>query len=267
MIRLFLSDIDGCLSEAFEAFDLDGLARVRALAGRGGATGSGPYPAFSLLTGRAYGYTEAYAQLLGTAVPVYFEAGAGGFDRATARVFWHPTLTPEVEVALVAVRDWFFSELLPGSPLAFDYGKRTQVGVIGADRAAVAAAAVRTRAFVDALGAPMQVFQTAVSVDVVPRGLAKGDAIAWIASETGIRPEEMAYIGDAEGDIAALEAVGLSFAPANATPVVKDVVDVVTAGAGLAGVLEAYERIVSRNAAMLEMGTFPADSTFIERPS
>ncbi|HYE57339.1 MAG TPA: HAD hydrolase family protein [Rhodothermales bacterium] len=267
MIRLFLCDIDGCLSEAFEPFDLEGLARVRALAARGGPHGTGPYPAFSILTGRAHAYTEAYAQLLDTQVPVYFEAGAGAFDRGQARVTWHPAFTSEIEAALVEVRQWFFSDLLPGAPLAFDYGKRTQVGVISADRAAISAAAVRTRAFVASLDTPLQVFQTAISVDVVPLGLAKGDALAWISAMTGIALDEMGYIGDSEGDIEALRRVGAAFAPSNAVPGVREVVDVVTASPGLYGVLEAYEEIVARNAAELETGTIQADAAFRMRRS
>lgn len=243
-------------------FDLDALARVRALAGQGGRAGSGPYPAFSLLTGRAYAYAEAYAQLLATEVPVFFEAGAGCFDRAQARVTWHPAFTADVEAALAEVRRWFFDDLLPGTPLAFDFGKRTQVGVIGADREAVAEAAVRTRAHVATLELPLQVFATEISVDVVPHGLAKGDALDWIAAITGVDVAEMAYVGDSEGDVEALRRVGLAFAPANAVASVRAVVDVVTPAPGIAGVLEAYELLVGRNRA----GTIRADAAFRALP-
>ncbi len=161
---------------------------------------------------------------------------------------WHPSLTPEVEAALGAVRAWFFAHLLPAvQPLAFDYGKRAQVGVISPDPVAVAEAAAVTRAFVAALGAPLQVFSTPVSVDVVPIGLAKADALPWIAEVTGVAVAEMAFIGDSEGDLGALRRVGASFAPANAAPEVQAAVGRVTASPGLAGVLEAYAEIRARN--------------------
>ena len=42
MIKLFLADIDGCLSEPYRAFDLDGFAQLRALAGRAEADPAHP---------------------------------------------------------------------------------------------------------------------------------------------------------------------------------------------------------------------------------
>lgn len=236
MTRLFLSDIDGCLSEPYEPYDLAALAAVRAATDVPGAV------PFALLTGRSFGYTEAVAQLLALSAPAFFEAGTGAFLRAEKRVVWHPALTPEVEAAMADVRAWFFADLLPSMPtLAFDYGKRAQVGALAPASATVEAAAVEARSFVERLGAPLRVFTTPVSVDVVPSALTKGAALAWIAQVTGVRVDDMAFIGDSEGDADALRAVGRAFAPSNAAPGVRALPGiVVTASARTAGVLEAY---------------------------
>lgn len=236
MTDLFLCDIDGCLSEPFEPYDLDALGRVRAAIHAPGAV------PFALLTGRAFPYAEAMSQLLGLSAPAAFEAGAGAFLRAERRVVWHPALTRETEASLHAVRAWFFDTLLPAHPaLVFDYGKRVQVGVLGATVADVEAAAAMTRAYVETLGAPLVVFTTPVSVDVVPAALTKATALDWLADLTGVPLDRMAFIGDTEGDRAALLRVGRAFAPANAAPEIRALPAVtVTDGAHAAGVLAAY---------------------------
>lgn len=232
---LFLSDLNGCLAEPYQPYDLAGLARLaRAIHQPGAAP-------FALLTGRAYGYTEAFAQLLGLTAPAFFEAGAGAFFLPEARTVWHPRLTPDVLGALDEVRRWFFSDLLPDHPaLAFDFGKRAQVGVIGPDAAQVASAAETTRRFVRAFPG-LTVFTTHVSVDVLAEGLTKGDALDWIAELTGTALADMAFIGDTEGDLGALRRVGRPFAPANASEAVKAASEVLPAP-GLAGVEAAYAR-------------------------
>ena len=62
----------------------------------------------------------------------------------------------------------------------------------------------------------------------------------------------MAFIGDSNGDLGALETVGYSFAPANATAEVRARVQVVTDGRGIDGVLEAYRWCLARNEALLK---------------
>lgn len=233
---LFLSDVDGCLSEPFLPYNLDALARVRAAIHAPGAL------PFALLTGRAFPYAEAMSQVLGLTAPAYFEAGSGAFLRPERRVVWHPAVTDEVEAALADVRAWMRGTLVAAMPsLVFDYGKRVQAGVLGATPEVVAEAAARVRERIAGVGAPLVVFTTPVSVDVVPAGLTKGTALDWIADVTGVAVERMAFIGDTEGDREALGRVGRAFAPANAAPEIRALPHVtVTAEAHTDGVLQAY---------------------------
>jgi hydroxymethylpyrimidine pyrophosphatase-like HAD family hydrolase len=97
----------------------------------------------------------------------------------------------------------------------------------------------------------LAVHTTPVSVDVVPRVLTKKVAIETVAEQEGLTMEEIAFIGDTSGDIEALEAVGFSFAPANAVERVKDIVQTVTEGAVMDGVLEAYRWCVRHNESVL----------------
>ena len=56
----------------------------------------------------------------------------------------------------------------------------------------------------------------------------KGKAVEEILEETGLPPEEVAYVGDDVFDIPAMKIVGLAFGVANARPEVKEIADYVT---------------------------------------
>lgn len=250
MIRLFLADIDGCLSEPYRAFDLDGLARLRALAAR--AEADPAVPRLGLCSGRSYAYVEAVAQLLDLRAPALFESGGGRFDLPVARIRWNPALTPEVERELDAVRAYYLEELVAKhAGFSLDYGKRAQAGVVHPDPAVITAVLPQVRAFVTDRFPDLHVFETPVSIDVVPAALTKVQAIRWAAEEEGVGLEEVAFIGDTRGDAGAIAAVGVGFAPANAAEAAKDAADVVTERAVLAGVLEAFAWCAERNAALV----------------
>lgn len=250
MIRLFISDIDGCLGEPYQPYDLNGLAALAAEAVRAGRPGSHPtLPALSLCSGRAYPYVEAMSQILALQAPVLFESGGGCFDPVAAQVRWNDAFTPALEAQLRHVRDWLLEAVVPGTQLMFDYGKRTQAGVIGPEEAEVRAAVPQVEVYVARRFADLCVFHTPYSIDVVPRCLTKLQGITGLCTRLGLPLKEVAYIGDANGDLEALEAVGFAFAPANAADEVKRRITRLTAAPGLGGVREAYRWCVAHNAA------------------
>ena len=249
MIRLFLADIDGCLAAPYKAYDLDGF---RTLAEYGRRAETDPtLPRLGICSGRSYAYVEAVAQALDLRGPALFESGGGRFDLATASIRWSDHLTPDVERQLHAVRDYFHRDVLPDTGFAYDYGKRAQSGVVWTDEAEVARWAEIVDRWVTDRFPDLNVHPTHVSIDVVPRALTKRVAVETVAEEEGLGLGELAFIGDTDGDIAALEAVGFSFAPQNAQAAVKEVVSVVTDGAVLDGVLEAYRWCIRHNEAAL----------------
>lgn len=246
-IELFITDIDGCLAEPFEALELD---RWQELAEKSSGAGrSDPHrPRLTLLSGRPLGYVEAVAQALGCREPALFEAGAGAFDLSDGRVRWNPALTEELERQMQAVRTWLIEECIPGTALSFDYGKRTQAGVIGPDPEAVERLFPRVEAYVEERFPALRVFETEISIDVVPAAITKRQALDWLAEQTGIPVARMAYIGDTTGDLEALQAVRRSFAPRNAFEAVREQVFLETDGAFVDGVHEAYDWCRAHNA-------------------
>lgn len=243
MIRLFVSDIDGCISEPYRPYELGRMADLVGVIRHPDPA----VPAFSLCSGRAYAYVEAVSQLLGLETPVLFESGGGMFDPVAARVRWNPALSGEVERDLMEIRRWLKSDCLPGTSMMFDYGKRTQMGIIGPDPEEVETIVPKVEEYVAENFPQFRVFHTPVSIDVAFEQITKRQAMHWLSDELNVPLEEIAYIGDTNGDLPALEVVGHSFAPANATSAVRRMVDHVMEEPVTAGVIAALERCIAMN--------------------
>jgi hydroxymethylpyrimidine pyrophosphatase-like HAD family hydrolase len=239
-VDLFVTDIDGCLGTPFRPFDLERMSLLRSLVERAQADANSHYPLFTICSGRAYSYVECVVQVLAIQTPALFEAGGGMIEPSTMQMTWNPAFTEEIELEVQEIRSFLADEIVVGQDVWVDQDKKTQVGLIGASDV-IHRAIPPVRARVEH-GYPRMMFAyTPVSIDVVPRTLTKKGGIEWLCASLGIPLQKTAFIGDANGDIGGLETVGFSFAPANAAEDVKEVVSVVTEGAELAGVLEAYD--------------------------
>lgn len=244
MIELFISDIDGCLSEVYLRHNLTAFQTIASLSDRS-RTECG-LPEWSLCSGRSGPYVEAMAQLYGLTQPVLFEGGAGMLHLSTGQVQWHPAFEEGLSLEIQEVQHWLQQAII-GSLITYDYGKRTQAGVVCPDRAALARFFPIVEQHILQHYPNLVAFQTPYSVDVIPKATTKADGILWLSRITGIPLHKMAYIGDAGMDIGALKLVGFPFAPANAHESVKALGIQITTGSYVEGVLEAYDWCVSWN--------------------
>lgn len=246
MTKLFLADIDGCLSEPYRPFDWDGFRLLRQWGER--AETDPRYPRLGICSGRSYAYVEATAQALGLRAPALFESGGGRFDLSEARITWNPALTPETEAALDRCRAFLLATVVPASEtVSFDYGKRSQAGIVSPVVGECEAFLDAVEAFVAAEAPGLVPYHTPYSVDVVPEALTKVQALRWLAEADGIDLGEVAFIGDTNGDAAAIAAAGLGFAPANGSETARQAADVVTEAGVLGGVVEAYRVCLARH--------------------
>jgi hydroxymethylpyrimidine pyrophosphatase-like HAD family hydrolase len=246
VIRLFLADIDGCLSEPYRPFDLAAFARLRAWGRR--AESDPRVPRIGLCSGRSYAYVEATAQALGLRAPALFESGGGRFDLLDARITWNPALTARAEADLLAARAFMLREVVHRSAtVSYDYGKRSQVGIVSPVVGECESFLPEVEAFVAAEAPDLTAFHTPYSIDVVPSALTKAQALRWLAATDGIALAELAFIGDTNGDAEAIATAGLGFAPANGSAAAQAAADVVTRAAVLDGVEEAYRACLRRN--------------------
>jgi hydroxymethylpyrimidine pyrophosphatase-like HAD family hydrolase len=244
--KLFLVDIDGCLSEPYTPFRLDAFARLRAWIAR--AEADPRVPPIGICSGRSYAYVEATAQALGLRAPALFESGGGRFDLPEARITWNPALSPAVEADLAAVRAFLLERVVPRSPtVSYDYGKRSQAGIVSPVAGECEAFLPEVEAFVAGRFPGLIPYITPFSIDVVPAALTKVRAIEWLTGAEGLTLDEVAFVGDTVGDAEALRAVGRGFAPSNADAAAQAAADVVTRGAVLDGVEEAFALCLAAN--------------------
>ena len=248
MIRLFVSDIDGCLAAPYQPYDLKGFRALAQLAAEAPqAEAVSAHPTLSICSGRAYAYVEAVTQALGITTPVIFESGGGMFDPVAARTIWNPKFTPEVAEQVDTVRRWMTKSLIPDTGMSLDHGKRTQAGLVSPDEDEILAHIGEVEDFVDEHAPDLRVFPTHVSIDVVHPDITKKEGLTWLTNHVNVLLEETAYIGDTKGDLVALDIVGHSFAPANAQAIVREQVTTVTTGAVMEGTLEAYRWCMAHN--------------------
>ena len=248
MIRLLLLDIDGCLSEPYTPFRLDAFARLRACIAR--AETDPRVPRIGLCSGRSYAYVEATAQALGLRAPALFESGGGRFDLPEARITWNRALTPAVEADLNALRAFLLERVVPQSEtVSFDYGKRSQAGVVSPVPGECDAFVPAVEAHVAEHFPDLIAYHTPYSVDVVPAALTKARAVADLAAAEGLALGEVAFVGDTVGDAEALRLVGHGFAPANADAAARAAADTVTRGAITDGAEEALAWCLAANGA------------------
>jgi HAD superfamily hydrolase (TIGR01484 family) len=253
VIRLFVTDLDGCLSHPFRAPEWEPLVALTRLHAR---RAHDPHvPPLTLCTGRPLSYAAAVAQWLSVTTPILIESGSGMYDPVANRLSWAPSISARAEAALDRLRPRIHRELVarfPGTMPEFD--KQRDVGINNPDPAVIASLLEIITGMVRDLDAEdaalgdtgLEVHHTAISVNVIPRAANKGAGLHWLGEHLGIKLSEMAYIGDSGGDISALERAGMAFAPANAVDAVKAIATV-TRGEATAGVLEAYQAVIAEN--------------------
>ena len=241
MIRLFVSDIDGCLSMPYQPFRLDRLGELADFAHEAGLPGSRvDLPAISICSGRSYAYVEAMSQVLALKTPVLFEAGAGMFDPVSAHSSWHPNFTKEVQERISDIRR-FMEEVVASKPgLFIDYGKRSQAALAGGSHANLKGALAVISEWVGSNHPGYHTFHTHISIDVVADGLTKEEGLFWLAETCEVSMDEIAFVGDTNGDVGAMTVCARSFAPANSDEKAKAAASHVSSLSDIDAVLEAY---------------------------
>jgi hydroxymethylpyrimidine pyrophosphatase-like HAD family hydrolase len=246
MIKLFITDLDGCVSDPFITPDWRAFSDIRELNIQ--SVDDPDIPMLSICTGRPMPYAEAVAQMLGIRIPFIFESGGGMYDVVQNKLTWTPALTPDIRRQVEEIKEWAMTHIMKSYPRSIpEFAKFTDIGIINPDTPTILKIFDESERFI-AQGYPdFMVHRTEVSVNIILRQANKGEGIRMLCNELGYHLSEVAYIGDSSGDIAGLEIVGRSFAPANAAPEAKAAAQEVTRGRSTKGVIEAYYSLLVQN--------------------
>ena len=110
MIKLFITDIDGCLSTPFKSPDWDLLSQLRRLHGQ--RCPDIAVPPLSICSGRPFPYVEVVTQWLGIDKPVVFES-AGLYELETNTIDFLPAFDEEANQQVQELKQWLNDEMVP----------------------------------------------------------------------------------------------------------------------------------------------------------
>ncbi|MEX1011455.1 MAG: HAD-IIB family hydrolase [Balneolaceae bacterium] len=245
MIKLFVLDLDGCLTTPFHSPDWEKITKIRELNQQSREDLS--IPPVTICTGRPYPYAEAVAQWLDVRYPVIFES-AGMYDWRENR--FRTALNDDSDEELASInklKQWIRSKILPLYPGAIpEFSKMMDAGVVSPNKHDIAEIREEIQNHINQHYPDLEMHYTDISVNTLIRGNNKRAGLNLLQEETGITLEEMAYIGDSGGDVVALQVVGRPFAPANAKQETKAVAEVLSEESTHA-VLVAYRRLIEEN--------------------
>lgn len=246
MIKLFITDLDGCITMPFQTPDWNVITQLRTLciASRTDTT----IPPLTICSGRPLPYVEAVSQWLDMRQPMVFESGGGIYDMQKNKLIWHPGLTKEKEHSLEEIRRYIqlnyvdcLSDVVP------EFTKRTDIGMVFQNEVQIRNILPELTSWIAQHHPEFEVHHTEVSINIISKSSNKGEGIRQLCKLMGLKVSEVAYIGDTGGDIPALKIVGRSYAPKNAMPQVREMVDYPLESSVTAAVLEAYRDCVEYN--------------------
>lgn len=244
MIKLFVTDLDGCISYPFQTPKWDTINEIRELNVRSRSEKN--IPSLTICTGRPYPYAEAVAQWLDIRLPFVFESAGlyiwEGNQIETALNGHDGALKPIWEM-----KEWIKKEIEPVFPTAkLEFAKMMDAGIVCPDITVVGEIFTLVEKKILADYPDLEVHSTDVSVNVLMPGNNKLQGMKLLSRKLNISLDEIAYIGDTSGDIEALKNVKLAYSPANAIRAVKEVTHNLSTKTTEA-VLEAYQQIIELN--------------------
>jgi hydroxymethylpyrimidine pyrophosphatase-like HAD family hydrolase len=244
MIKLFVTDLDGCISEPFKTPNWDAINKIRELNIQ--SRSSDLIPPLTICTGRPYPYAEAVAQWLDIQLPFVFES-AGLFHWDGHR-FETAINTNNGEMEPVEqMKKWLTQEVLPNYPgVNLEFTKMMDAGIVGPDEEVIKKLHGLILEKVQKEYPGMEVHATDISVNTLMPGNDKLQGFKLLSNALGISLDQMGYIGDSSGDVPALKQVKMAFAPLNAKDIAKKH-GVVIQKESTEAVLEAYHRIIEFN--------------------
>ena len=229
MIKLFITDLDGCISMPFIPPKWKVISELKELNERSKTDTT--IPPLTICTGRPMPYAEAVYQWMG----MY------------NKLHWHPTFDKERERELGELKYHLRKNFIEKYPNTIpEFAKFTDSGIINQDPKVIHEMYPEINEYVGENYPNFEVHYTDVSINVISKSTNKGEGIKFLCQLLGLGLEEVAFIGDTGGDRPGLEIVGKSFAPNNAMKSAKEVSNVMD-GEDADAVLEAYKKVIDYN--------------------
>ncbi len=242
-VKWIISDIDGCLSpDASVIWNLEDFWEV-ARRSRAASAGQGTLAPLTICTGRPQPYVEVLMKILDVRVPAICENGAVLYSLHDNWARYGPGVTSEKIRGIQEVRAFVESEILPAHPDCIrQFGKEAQLSIFSERFELFAEMKARIEEAFEGKGPELHIDASPCYLNISLAGVNKGSTLTALLGELNATKEEVAGIGDSEGDLALRDAVGFFACPANAQDCIKDVADYVSPGEDIKGVLDILDR-------------------------
>lgn len=239
-----ICDIDGCLSdEGTTPFNLEALARVAAHNDR--AIQQGDLPVITVCSGRPQPFAEAMCRLIHNSVlTCVAENGVWLYHPGTNVYEMDPSITADHLRDVRAAESWLRDEFGPHG-VSQQPGKSASISLYHEDTPYLMGEVMpRVEAGMIERGLALRVSRTEQYVNCDLAHVSKGTALDRLFSQTGLRTQRLAGIGDSGSDLAIRERVAWFGCPANAIDELKAKADVVASATQVEGVLEILHTMV-----------------------
>ncbi len=235
-VKLIISDVDGCLSpEESEAWDLTAFADLAHELRR-----ADPPRRMTLCTGRPQPYVEVLMKLLDISDPAICENGAVFYTLHDNHAWYNPDVNEERILKLRGLRAFIETDILPRFPgVTIQFGKEAQMSVYSEKPAVFETILKDIEDYVARNDGPRLDINTShFYLNISLAGVDKGHAITHLLKMLNLKKEEVAGIGDTDGDLPIREQVGFFACPSNSRDSLKRVADYVSPYPDIKGMVD-----------------------------
>jgi len=199
-------------------------------------------PAVTLCSGRPAPYVEVLLQAIDGHLPAVYENGAGLYNPVGYQFTPHPDARFIAE-RFQEVLERLEVELVSSGKAYFQPGKVYSLSLFAREPVVTSELRELAAAAIGPFGESVDLVYSPSCLNVLPRGIDKGKGVGYLAETIGLPVENMLGVGDSDVDLPFLARVGLSAAPANANPAIRQSVDYLSArpnGDGVRDILEHF---------------------------
>lgn len=237
-----LCDIDGCLIPESGA-PLNAEAFVRLAAHNRRAIAAGDLPVITLCSGRPQPFVEALCRLMSNTVcPAISEMGVWLFDPVSERAMMDPAILSAHKDGVRGATRWIEEHLVPRG-IFVQPGKAASISLWHPETQVVMDLMPTLVEVFAREGWPLRVSRTVQWVNCDLAHISKGTGIERLLAKTGLKPGQLAGIGDTPTDLAIRDRVAFFACPSNAAPELKAKADYVSPFKEMEGVLDILARM------------------------
>ncbi|MDZ7690977.1 MAG: hypothetical protein U5K69_07540 [Balneolaceae bacterium] len=165
MIKLFVTDLDGCISMPFQTPDWERITKIRELNRL--STDDHTIPPLTICSGRPYPYVEAVAQWLDVRLPVIFESG-GMYNLTTNQFGQDGFFDDEMLEHVNELKQWMQSNIISRYPNGImEFSKMMDAGFVHPDEEVINEVLPKITGYVTEHYPEFEVHHTDISVNII----------------------------------------------------------------------------------------------------